>query len=345
MKNNDKIILNAMIGAGIGGLEEMGIKYSEFLPKVGYKVISLFNVRSVLYDKMKNIPYTCFILPFSNYDIFTAFSIAKIVKKYSVTHVIMHGRKAQKMLLLARFFMKKKPKFIFIEHCEISEPESKKTDIIAVLNTGARQKMLKYGIPSERIVNIDNFVDLSDLKFTQREKKDVPTIGWMQRFHPIKGLEMFLKAVVILQKKGYNFNVSIAGGSIKDIDFPMPDAINLEKIEFLSWINDVQHFMDNIDIFCISSLDEPFGLATLKALACGVPVVATPTSGSIEILSRSENPGIVSSEMSEESLAIAIENMLNKSQEEFARSSMQAYHASRFYTIDNWAKTIHNILL
>lgn len=55
---------------------------------------------------------------------------------------------------------------------------------------------------------------------------------------------------------------------------------------FPGWIDDVAAFLSDADVFVLPSRSEPFGLALLEAMACGVPIVSTRVSGPAEILDR-----------------------------------------------------------
>ncbi len=48
----------------------------------------------------------------------------------------------------------------------------------------------------------------------------------------------------------------------------------------------MESFLNNIDIFVLPSLDEPFGIAVLEAMAMGKPIVSTRSQGPSEILNN-----------------------------------------------------------
>ena len=61
-----------------------------------------------------------------------------------------------------------------------------------------------------------------------------------------------------------------------------------EHILWLDWTDDLQTLFAAIDLYVSPSHSESFGLATLEAMAAGLPVVATETDGSLELLERKE---------------------------------------------------------
>src|SRR6202034_4671627 len=65
-----------------------------------------------------------------------------------------------------------------------------------------------------------------------------------------------------------------------------------EELRFAGWVTDKQAFFDSIDLFCLPSHHEPFGIVLLEAMAQGLPVVATASEGPSEILEAGE-PGVL----------------------------------------------------
>ena len=72
-----------------------------------------------------------------------------------------------------------------------------------------------------------------------------------------------------------------------------------DRIAFPGWQDDTAAFFDSIDVFCLPSLHEPFGIVLLEAMAQALPVIATDSEGPSEILHdgnrrdacRKERPG------------------------------------------------------
>jgi len=53
---------------------------------------------------------------------------------------------------------------------------------------------------------------------------------------------------------------------------------------FAGWIKDKEKFFAEIDIFCLSSIHEPFGIVLLEAMEYSKPIVSTNCEGPREIL-------------------------------------------------------------
>ncbi len=76
-----------------------------------------------------------------------------------------------------------------------------------------------------------------------------------------------------------------------------PERLSLEQlagalgiadaVTFFGWVDDVPAFLSQGEIFVLPSLDEPFGIVTLEAMACRKAIIATRTAGPMEVLDDS----------------------------------------------------------
>ncbi len=66
-----------------------------------------------------------------------------------------------------------------------------------------------------------------------------------------------------------------------------------ENVALPGWVHDKAAFWPTIDIFCIPSLHEPFGLVLLEAWAAGKPVISTDSEGPSSIAEHDRDALIV----------------------------------------------------
>ena len=62
-----------------------------------------------------------------------------------------------------------------------------------------------------------------------------------------------------------------------------------DRVRFLGAQEDVRSFYAAADVFCLPTLYDPMPNAALEALACGLPVVTSPTSGAAELIRAGAN--------------------------------------------------------
>ena len=77
------------------------------------------------------------------------------------------------------------------------------------------------------------------------------------------------------------------------------------RVRFAGAVSDVRPYYAASDLFVLPALYDPFPNAVLEAMACGLPVVTTPTCGGAELLVEGEN-GFVRDALDVEGLANAI---------------------------------------
>ena len=56
------------------------------------------------------------------------------------------------------------------------------------------------------------------------------------------------------------------------------------KLAFTGWVENKHDFFQGIDLFCLPSLHEPFGIVLLEAFCHGVPVVSSDSEGPTDII-------------------------------------------------------------
>ena len=83
-----------------------------------------------------------------------------------------------------------------------------------------------------------------------------------------------------------------------------------EILEFTGWVENQHEFFDKIDVFCLPSHHEPFGIVLLEAMAQSLPVISTDSEGPSEIIQNGIN-GILVPKSNEIALANAIKELLN----------------------------------
>lgn len=143
-------------------------------------------------------------------------------------------------------------------------------------------------IPLDRIRILPDGVD-SDF-FSPRPKEartdGVKVISLPGRtFDPIKGLDVLLKALLLLWKKRQDFRLVVTGSKRQDI-------ASLPFLASDSWLDDkdIPGMYSNSDIVVVPSIwGEPFGLTALEAMSCEIPVIASKVGGLQETISDGVN--------------------------------------------------------
>ena len=139
----------------------------------------------------------------------------------------------------------------------------------------------------------------------QKEK----LIIFVGRFEPVKGCDIFLRALALLKLDDFKLLV-LGGGSQKKSLQSLSAGLGLKNLEFLGAISDIQNYYKKAKIIVSSSRFEGLGNALIESAFFDCIRVATPTAGALELLEDGKN-GFISSDFSEQALAKAILKALN----------------------------------
>lgn len=148
-------------------------------------------------------------------------------------------------------------------------------------------------------------VDTNFFYPVKQKENEYLVIGMIKRFDKIYGAEYLIKAIKLLIDRLNSEKLFHIVDNLKVI--MVGDGEELQTLKMLSeelsidkWVNfigKVPHFevpiyLRKIDIFCVPSLSESFGVAALEASACGKPVIATNVGGLPEVV-RDKKTGFI----------------------------------------------------
>ncbi len=179
---------------------------------------------------------------------------------------------------------------------EIIAERSKDVDAyVAVSRYYADVMRQRMGLDANRISVVHIGISLDG--YTPQEKApDVPTIGYLSRMCPEKGLDTLVDAFIILKKDEQlkNVKLRIAGGKSGDDEvFLSRIRQNLDSCRVLNDVEFIANFMRESKIAFLRSLSllsvpekraVSYGLYVLEVLAAGVPIVQPASGVFVELL-------------------------------------------------------------
>jgi glycosyltransferase involved in cell wall biosynthesis len=140
-----------------------------------------------------------------------------------------------------------------------------------------------------KIVIIPNGVDVEKFKPPSGAKHASNVLFFLSildEFHRYKGLDILLKALIIVKKDIPDVKLIVGGsGELMGEYQRMANSLGLNgAVEFHGFIPDdrLVEYYSNSNVFVlpsISSTQEGFGIVLLEALACGTPVISTAIVG------------------------------------------------------------------
>lgn len=155
----------------------------------------------------------------------------------------------------------------------------------------------EYGVPPERIHVIHNGVDtaafdpraLAPRRAEARARLALPERAQVGAFvgsgFERKGLRFAIAGLAALRARGVDAHLLVAGRGRNRRERREAAALGVaERVHWLGGVRDVAAVYAAADYGILPSLYEPFGIAVLEALACGLPVVASRRCGVAELL-------------------------------------------------------------
>ncbi|OGZ37429.1 MAG: hypothetical protein A3E90_00645 [Candidatus Portnoybacteria bacterium RIFCSPHIGHO2_12_FULL_40_11] len=175
---------------------------------------------------------------------------------------------------------------------------TKRADGIRAVSSGIRQKLIAAGIDKNKIRVIPTPVDLEifenydrekvrDLREKHQNKKTIINVG--RRAEITKDYENLFKTISLVYEKYKNLAFLQIGA-----DFYLPEKIKADESLILTSTpkikqSELTNYYHASDVYVSSSKHESFGKVLIEAMAAGLPVVATATTGSKEIVIDGKN--------------------------------------------------------
>jgi glycosyltransferase involved in cell wall biosynthesis len=278
-------------GPHIGGVEQCAINYSNALiSDPNNKIYTLIPNANVSYKQ--NLNGVVIEVNIKN-KIKLFFDIIRAVKQAQPDFVIMHCSRALKIFKVISYF--KKFTIIGVNHGFNLKKFVQNADVIFCINK--TQISQTREIVKNKNIEIAYFPNITPIKENFDHKNNINsgrkiTIGTLSRIDfEYKNLDKIVLAAKIMKEKGMGFEFHIGGdfGEIEKLRKMVGDYSLDSNFVFKGFIKDKDKFFNEIDIFCMPSKNETFGISYIEAMARGVPVIATNNDGAIDIITDKES--------------------------------------------------------
>jgi len=165
---------------------------------------------------------------------------------------------------------------------------------------------------------------------------------WIGRIVPVKNLQMFLDALIILHQSEINLNATIVGdGKLRKEAEDFARKNSLDMVRFLGYRTDIPDLLAESDVFVLTSLNEGFGRVLVEAVACGLAIVATRVGGVPEIIQHGINGFLVESR-NHQQLAESI-LYLGQNRQKRQDIGMKNRKSAEFYSLNRYINRVINV--
>jgi len=165
-----------------------------------------------------------------------------------------------------------------------------RNDAFQAISAETVRKLRAAGIPSEKVRDIPNAVDMS--LYGER----VPSLDgklrviYTGRLTPVKGVDVLLKAWRLLPDRGGLALTLVGEGEQRqDLEAYVAREGLAGEVTFAGWQSDIPAALRCADLYVQPSLNEGLPNSVLEAMAAGLPVVATRISGNEDLVTEGVN--------------------------------------------------------
>ena len=330
-------VFNIMMSRDLGGIQQAYLDYSEALKMHNHEVINISSMSA----KINQLLQSNHTLPnIGQWCIFSKILLRILIAFYKPKVIICHGNRA---INFARAFKQKNSIIIGVSHNH-SYKYLKKCDYVISLTNELKEHLLKHEIEEKKLLSLPNMIRIKH-SYNPINYSSPIVIGALGRFVSKKGFAYLIEAFSMLKKAGHNIVLLIGGdGEDRAILEKKVKELALEKlVVFHGWVTDKDEFFKQIDIFCLPSINEPFGIILLEAMEHSKPIVATFSGGPAELITEGKN-GLLADIESSQSLYNKLEKLIIDPRMAHKLSSMAYSQLKEKYDIKIVSKKLSNIL-
>jgi len=323
-----------------GGIENIFLEYSQIIKNNNWQN-NLVCIVSKNFCHLKTLKEQNIKVEFLNirghFDIFAAFKLYFLIRKYSPKLIIAHnGRAFSCINLCKKIFTVNQSKILAVSHGG-SVKRIIGFDYIIAVAKHIEHKIISHK-PKGLTKTIYNGYHISN--FTKKiQQKNNFTFGVLSRLSKEKNI-----AESIIMFKKFNDEVTkdslliIAGEGEErgSLDKIIKEFSLEQKVKFIGWIKNKAEFFNQIDVFLQPALKESFGMTILESFNYKTPVIACNSCGPKEIIEDSYSGYLFDFE-DKESLFLAmkkaylqknqsqliIKNAANELKEKFSYQNME----------------------
>lgn len=238
-------------------------------------------------------------------------ALRRVIREHPVHLVHAHGFKAALVARVAARLAGRPPVIVTVHnpvlyrdvsafslwsHMALERSLCRSTARIIAVSDALRDELVEaYGIEPSLVVTVHNGLDLSPFlrrldRHAARERyglaDDSLVFGCAARFAPQKAMDVLVEAAVPLLARFPEARVILGGDGplLEQVRAQARDTAVGERILFPGFIEDTAEFLSALDVFASSTLTEGLGLATIEAMAAGLPVATTWGGGTPEVV-------------------------------------------------------------
>lgn len=318
-------ILNAIYSHNIGGVSQVFCDYSKVLSDSDHEVALL--LRDISEFEYENLGVSKIFKLKSLSQISDIFYFIWILFTFRPDIILSHNNRISKWMRIVKIFSKIIGfKSIGINH-GVGIKGSLSCDYTLSVGKEIRQMVLDKGFDPNKSFILPNAIKISQ-KYQKKTISNPITLGFYSRMDMSKGFDILLKAAILIRK--YNFKIKIGGFEVANSGYGLKDIKNLaknlkiaDKCQFVGVVKNKKEFFQDVDIFCVPSFAESFGLVILEGFLHSTLVISSKTDGGKLLINDGED-GLLFEIGDYEDLAKKI-NFILQNQDQYQKLTKNAF--------------------
>ncbi len=313
-----KTILHVIDTTGPGGAETVFIELADRLRARGHRSVVLIRGPGWVHDQLTARGLTPYV-----YDAKGSFNwrflreMLRIIRRENVDVIQSHLLGSNVYCAIAGLLARKPVVATFHGMVDVGPNERLRSVKLWLMNRGvsrfvAVSKNLRDAIDREGLLNPDkcdivyNGIDLSrygrsdsrSLRERLQLSSEAVLIGSLGNVRPAKGYDLLIEAARRVVDVYPQAHFVIAGDPKSSLQRRLDELAQqldvADHVHFVGFCNDSAAYLAQLDYFLLTSTSEGLSIATIEALATGLPAVVTRCGGPEEIVREGEDALLVS---------------------------------------------------
>lgn len=169
-------------------------------------------------------------------------------------------------------------------------------DAVVAVSSPLARELTERGLSPDRVHLIPNSPSTTVAPLPRQAARvhlglgetDTPVIGWVGRLIPVKGGEVFLRALAALSGDRWTGSM-IGDGPERGVLERLANDLGIgNRVRFHGSMPEAAKYQSAFDLFVLSSHSEGIPMVVFEAAAAGTPIVATAVGGIPDVLSGRE---------------------------------------------------------
>ncbi len=296
-----------------GGLEMNTVRLARWMCERHHQVtlFCLENSPLAKHASAEGVPLRFIFRNKRYFDILEAIVVKRKLDRLNIRIVILVDNRDLDFGGLVKLLYRNKIRLVYQQHMRLGTQKKDPIHTFRFRQLDAWITLLPYmkeeiltrtSFPKERIhliplgLEVDRLQASLPSKQIARQQLRLPThgfiLGILGRLDPQKGQHLVIEAVKLLKAQGVDCLLLIMGETTKgegdNYLQQLQDLVDENGMQndvfFRGYQDDIAGFYAAIDLFVLGSFEETYGMVTIEAMLCGIPVIGSRAGGTTELL-------------------------------------------------------------